>query len=82
MKIMVHISAKALRTHDEELAKTEEEDKLYTKYLHKLEEAIPTTKCLLSNVLIVRYLERIADHAAHMGESIVYIATGEKISLR
>jgi len=30
----------------------------------------------------VRYLERIADHATYIGESIVYIATGEKVSLR
>ena len=31
---------------------------------------------------MTRYLERIADHATYVCESIVYIVTGEKISLR
>jgi phosphate uptake regulator len=33
-------------------------------------------------VLVVRYLERIADHATYVGESIYYIASGQKILLR
>jgi phosphate uptake regulator len=35
-----------------------------------------------ANLLVVRYLERIADHATYVGEAIYYIATGEKIILR
>jgi phosphate uptake regulator len=31
---------------------------------------------------VVRYLERIADHATYIGEGIHYIATGKKILLR
>jgi len=85
---MVHTSVEALKNRDAELAKTlakteEEVDSMYFKYLDDLAERAPTTtKCLIANLLTVRYLERIADHATYIGESVVYIATGERISLR
>jgi len=84
---MVHASVEALRNHDAELAKalarTENEvDEIYFKYLDLSAEASISTRCLITNVLVVRYLERIADHATYMGESIVYIVTGEKVILR
>jgi len=28
--------------------------------------------------LVLRYLERIADHACYIGDSVVYIVTGSK----
>jgi phosphate uptake regulator len=34
------------------------------------------------NLLVVRFLERIAGHATYVSESTVYIATGEKVSFR
>lgn len=84
---MVHASVEALRNHDAELAKalakTENEvDEIYFKYLDLSAEASIPTRCLITNVMTVRYLERIADHATYMGESIVYIVTGEKVILR
>jgi phosphate transport system protein len=84
---MVGISIEALKNHDAELAKTLSEtekqvDKLYYKYLDKLIETNTATGCTISSLLVVRYLERIADHATYIGESIVYLATGEKITLR
>jgi len=84
---MVHDSVESLRNHDAELAKTlavteNEVDQIYFKYLDLSAEASIPTRCLITNVLAVRYLERIADHAAYMGESIVYIVTGEKVVLR
>lgn len=84
---MVRTSIRALKTHDAELAKTlakteEEVDKIYVRYLDQIAGDIPTTKCIISNLLTVRYLERIADHATYIGESVVYIATGEKMTLR
>jgi phosphate transport system protein len=84
---MVRTSIDALRTNDGELAKslasTENEvDEMYFNYLDKLSKAPPATKCLVCNLLVVRYLERIADHATYVGEAIYYIASGEKISLR
>ena len=85
--LTVRISIDSLRKHDITLAKsisqTEREvDKMYLDYLQKLigsEEG--NSKCVISSVLMTRYLERIADHAVYVCESIVYIVTGEKISL-
>ena len=84
---MVGKSVKALREHDAELAKTladteNEVDKLYFEYLEQLSKARVQSKCVMCNLLVSRYLERIADHTTYVGEAIVYIATGEKVSLR
>jgi phosphate transport system protein len=85
---MVHTSIEAIKKHDVNLAKTlgtmeNDVDDMYYKYLDKLVEQAPTTtKCVVSNLLFIRHLERIADHAAYIGESVVYLVTGERISLR
>jgi phosphate transport system protein len=85
---MVRTSIESLRNHNTDLAKTvskteQEVDKMYFTYLDELVEKAPaTSKCTISSVLIIRYLERIADHATYICESIVYIVTGEKIVLR
>ncbi len=84
---MVHASLDALRDNDGEMAKTlavteNEVDKIYLEYLDKLSKAPPSTRCLISTILVVRYLERIADHATYIAESIYYIATGKKTVLR
>jgi phosphate transport system protein len=85
---MVSVSINSLKSLDPELVKTMTKsenaiDKAYFKYLDKLvEQAGVTNECTISSVLVVRYLERIADHAMHIMEAIVYIATGEKVTLR
>jgi phosphate transport system protein len=85
---MVRISIDSLRSHNIELAKsiakTEQEvDSMYFEHLNRLVEKAPaTSKCTISSVLIVRYLERIADHATYICESVIYLATGQKITLR
>jgi phosphate transport system protein len=85
---MVLISINSLKNQDTELAKaiskTEQEvDKMCFQYLDKLvKEAHVTSQCTISSVLVVRYLERIADHATYIAEAVVYIATGQKITLR
>ncbi|MGI0090504.1 MAG: hypothetical protein ACREBS_02225 [Nitrososphaerales archaeon] len=33
----------------------------------------------MSAALILRYLERISDHSSYIGDSVVYIVTGEKM---
>jgi phosphate transport system protein len=84
---MVRISVDALKRHDVTLAKNisqieREVDKMYQTFLNKLisgEQA--NSKCVISSTLIARYLERIADHAVYVCESIVYVVTGEKIAL-
>jgi phosphate transport system protein len=85
---MVRISVDALKKHDIALAKTvskteREVDKMYFEYLDRLiEKPNIKSKCTISSVLVIRYLERIADHATYVCEAIAYIATGEKILLR
>lgn len=85
---MVGVSINSLRKLDAELVKTvtgmeQDVDDMYIKYLDKLvEQAGATNECTISSVLVVRYLERIADHAMHIMEGVVYIATGEKVTLR
>jgi phosphate transport system protein len=85
--LMVRTSIQALRDNDGEIAKSlanieNEVDDIYSTYLDKLSNAPPGTKCIICTVLVVRYLERIADHATYVGEAIYYIATGQKITLR
>jgi phosphate transport system protein len=84
---MVSKSVTALKEHDAELAKTladseKEVDELYFAYLDQLSKARVQNKFVMCNLLVSRYLERIADHTTYVGEAIVYIATGEEISLR
>jgi phosphate transport system protein len=84
---MVEVSIEALKKQDVELARTiskteREVDKMYLDYLTRLISGEQTnSKCLLSSALVTRYLERIADHAVYVCESIVYIVTGEKVTL-
>jgi phosphate transport system protein len=85
---MVIVVLDSLKSLDVDLAKSvakseQEVDEMYFQYLGKLvEEAGITNKCTISSVLVVRYLERIADHTTYVGESVVYIVTGKKVTLR
>jgi phosphate transport system protein len=84
---MVGLSIESLKSHNTQFAvkiseKEKEVDKMYFEFLDKLIKSGATTKCTVSSVLIVRYLERIADHATYICESIIYIATGQKEVLR
>ncbi len=84
---MVSISIEALKENDGERAKTlamfeEEVDELYFSYLNRLAEMSERNRTIMCNLLVVRYLERIADHTTYVGESIVYISSGEKVRLR
>lgn len=86
---MIHMSIKALQKKDKDAAAKLYEmddvvDSLYKKYLREV--ITPTTRkgsndivkdprCYLSTLLILRYLERIADHACYIGDSVHYIVT-------
>ena len=86
---MIHLSIQALQTKDKNAAEKlygmdDTVDALYRKYLREV--ITPTTKkgtndmlkdprCYLSTLLILRYLERIADHACYIGDSVHYIVT-------
>ena len=63
--------AKELRT-DEDLV-----DKYYNKHLPTL-ITLNNVKCALASALVLRYMERMADHAAFIGDSVIYIVTGAR----
>ena len=84
---MVFTSVRALREHNLNLAKTlanteKKVDALYFSVLDKVQSTRFSKKDVMCTLLISRFLERIADHTTYVGEAIVYIASGEKLSLR
>lgn len=88
VKTIVNISVEAVKKNDLKLARKiggieNEVDEIYYECLDKLvEERQSTTRCLITNLLLIRHLERIADHASYIGEAIIYLVTGERINLR
>jgi len=82
IKNMINIAIRCFATLDLEKAKqlkTDEDlvDKYYARHLPMLINS-KNTKCALADALVLRYLERIADHAAFMAESVNYIVTGNR----
>jgi phosphate transport system protein len=85
---VVALSIQLIQTMDEklifELSRIEAEtDELYLynlKVLAEAKKADPRT--VIAYTLTIRYLERIADHASYIAESLTYAATGKRMSLR
>jgi phosphate transport system protein len=82
IKHMISMAIQCFATLDLEKAKqlkTDEDlvDRYYNKHLPMLINS-NNVKCALADALVLRYLERIADHAAFMGESVNYIVTGQR----
>jgi len=83
-KNMIHLSIKAFNEKDIELANQvrKMDDLVDNIYLSFVKRAAHSTgidlKCTVSGTLILRYLERIADHATYVGESVLYITSGER----
>ncbi|MCQ5341276.1 MAG: hypothetical protein NO483_06210, partial [Candidatus Methanomethylicia archaeon] len=62
----------------EEISELEKNiDKLYLEFLEKITEN-NDNKTIVSSVLIVRYLERIADHMVYAFEALIYMITGRR----
>lgn len=84
---MVKISVDSLRKLDVNLAKTvtpteREVDKMHSDYISKIiSQPAADSRSVASSILVARYLERIADHAVYVCESVIYIVTGEKTNL-
>ena len=58
-------------------------DNLYRNYLKNLAGGgKEEMKCYISGTLILRYIERIADHAEDVGEAVVYTVTGKRAPKR
>jgi phosphate transport system protein len=81
---MIGMSVEAFANRDVQLAKkiTEMDDFVDSKYREHIRRVVSggsqNIKCTLSATLILRYLERIADHATYIGDSVVYIVTGKE----
>lgn len=91
---MITISINAMQTKDKQASATLSEmddsvDKLYRDYLRDVVTAKAETKniyadprCVISALLLLRYLERIADHSCYIADSVLYIITGKTASRR
>ncbi|MHB1868317.1 MAG: phosphate signaling complex PhoU family protein [Nitrososphaerales archaeon] len=83
-KEMIRMSIEAFANRDVELAKNVEklDDFVDEKYREHVDKMIHDPKkdvtCAMSTALILRYLERISDHSSYIGDSVIYIVTGEK----
>ena len=83
-KDMIRLGIKAFIERDINLAKKLKEmdsviDNLYLSYVKAAAESKDRDiKCAIATTLILRYLERIADHATYIADSIEYIKSGEK----
>jgi phosphate transport system protein len=83
-KEMIRVSIKAFTERDVELAGRLKKmddvvDNVYLDFVKKsAHEHEENLKCVVSATLILRYLERIADHATYVGETVPYIVSGER----
>lgn len=85
---MILLSVKSLQARDRDAVgrlyeMDDKVDELYRKYLQEAisprtneHKQISEPRCYISALLILRYLERISDHACYVGDSVYYIITG------
>ena len=82
---MIKTSIQSFKTKDTKLARSlrhedDQVDKTYRDYMRLISQNKKiTVKCALASTLVLRYLERIGDHACYIGDSVIYIVTGSKI---
>ena len=90
---MINASLIAFKKRDEKAAKKliemdKKVDTIYKNFIQtirastKEEDVITTRGCSVSASLILRYVERIADHATYISESVSYIKTAKKYRRR
>ncbi len=92
VKDMIKLSLNSLRELDKDISSRlyvmdDSVDSIYRNFLHKTfridSQETSTTiskndmKCYVSTLLILRYLERISDHACYIGDCVHYIVTGD-----
>lgn len=88
VKDMINVSVQSLEKLDKDASNTlymmdDSVDALYRNYLRKVltqsKNEIPDSepKCYVSALLILRYLERISDHACYIGDCVHYVITAE-----
>jgi len=85
---MIRVSVTAFKDRDAELARSlqsmdDEVDRAYAQHVRRaVNDPASNKRCDMAITLILRYLERIADHATYVGESVDYIVTGERTPRR
>jgi len=81
---MIETSIQSFKTRDMKLARSLREDddqvdRIYLDYIRRQsEDKNITLSCALASTLVLRYLERIADHACYIGDSVIYIVSASK----
>jgi len=87
---MLENSIKAFETQDVELAKAtaardDEVDKIFYAVWVELVEMMAKDTSIIPKatflLFLIRYIERIADHCCNICESVVYLATAERVRL-
>lgn len=86
-KDMIKLSVESLQKLDKDTSQKlymmdDSVDALYRSYLRfvltpKAEYAYAEVRCFISALLILRYLERIADHACYISDCVHYIVTAD-----
>ena len=87
---MLRQSMRAFDTLDEGLARAtaredDKIDRLFYETQQELIEMMSEDRSIINNasylLFVIRYLERIGDHACNICESVVYMASGERVDL-
>ncbi|GBC69006.1 Phosphate-specific transport system accessory protein PhoU [archaeon HR01] len=83
VKTMIEKSVRSFVDRNVELAGELEKldslvDRAYKNHLVRSLGTQGSKKCDMATMLILRYLERIADHATYIGEAVQYVVIGER----
>ncbi|MCS7142363.1 MAG: phosphate uptake regulator, PhoU [Aigarchaeota archaeon] len=81
VRTMMKMSMEAFEKRDISLAREvikmdDGIDRLYREYLREIITGNGDKRCDLARLLVMRYLERIGDHATAIAESVLFIVTG------
>jgi len=75
---LASIKDKSLKSVREVSDLEREVDELYKSFLDKITKDTSESRAIVSDVLIVRYLERIADHMVYAYEALICMLTGRR----
>jgi phosphate transport system protein len=83
VKRMIRNGIKAFNDRDVKMAESlraadDVIDSFYLQNIKHILEGQIDIKCAISAALVLRYLERIADHAVYIGDLVKYIVSGER----
>ena len=84
---MIDKSVTAFRKRDVDLAKSLQADddvidNLYkAAIVHMIQNGSSDCMCEIATALLVRHIERIADHACYIADSVVYIVDGDRLGI-